>query len=130
MLIYICCAGGITSSLFASKIKDAASKNNVAITDIFTALKKPELQENHDFVLAYGPIELFSHNRSDNIIKDIDVILICPQVRYLEENTKKAVLPHNPNCYITSLDMKLFGTMNGAKVFESLLSIINPQLNK
>ncbi|MEG0276692.1 MAG: PTS beta-glucoside transporter subunit IIB [Coprobacillus sp.] len=125
MLIYVCCAGGITSSLFASKIKDAATQNNVAITDIFTAMKEPELEETHDFVLAYGPIELFSHNRANNFIKEIDIILICPQVRYLEENTKKAVFRYNPDCYISSLDIKLFGTMDGAKVFENLLTIID-----
>lgn len=125
MLIYVCCAGGITSSLLASKIKGAASKNNVAVTDIFTALKEPELQKEHDFVLAYGPIELFSRNRADDFIKDIDAILICPQVRYLESSTRKAVEPHNPNCHITSLDMKLFGTMNGEKAFEDILSVVS-----
>ena len=37
MLVYICCAGGATSSLFCKKIGDA-SKVPTTVEDIFTVL--------------------------------------------------------------------------------------------
>ena len=45
MLVYICCAGGATSSLFCKKIGDA-SKVPTTVEDIFTVLKNYDEYDN------------------------------------------------------------------------------------
>lgn len=57
MLVYICCAGGATSSLFCKKIGDA-SKVPTTVEDIFTVLKNYDEYDNkYEIILAYGPAE-------------------------------------------------------------------------
>ncbi|WP_369334592.1 PTS sugar transporter subunit IIB, partial [Clostridium tertium] len=54
-----------------------------------------------------------------NLNNIIDLILICPQVRYLISSIKKLTSPYNINCDV--LDMKTFGTMNGEKALKDIM---------
>ncbi len=52
MLVYICCSGGATSSLFCSKIGQA-SDEKVLVEHIFIVLQDLEhLMESYDMILA------------------------------------------------------------------------------
>ena len=69
MLVYICCAGGATSSLFCKKIGDA-SKVPTTVEDIFTVLKNCDEYDNkYEIILAYGPAEFFSHFAADSLFQ-------------------------------------------------------------
>lgn len=122
MLVYICCAGGATSSLFCSKIKKASNKDNILVDDINTILTNfKELKNKYEYIFAYGPAGFIRESsiRDYALDKIIDLILVCPQVRYLVPSIKKVTEPYNISC--DSLDMKTFGTMNGAKALKGII---------
>ncbi|MDU5110809.1 MAG: hypothetical protein E6248_10195 [Clostridium sp.] len=122
MLVYICCAGGATSSLFCSKIKKASNKDNVLVDDLMTILTDfEELKSKYDYILAYGPAGFIRESSIGDYALDkiIDLILVCPQVRYLVPSIKKVTEPYNISC--DSLDMKTFGTMNGEKALKDII---------
>lgn len=122
MLVYICCAGGATSSLFCSKIKKASKENTILVDNIMTIISNfKEYNERYKFILAYGPAEFIKESsiKEYNLNNIIDLILICPQVRYLLSSIKKLISPYNINCDV--LDMKTFGTMNGEKALKDIM---------
>ena len=92
MLVYICCAGGATSSLFCKKIGDA-SKVPTTVEDIFTVLKNYDEYDNkYEIILAYGPAEFLKERciREYNLGEKISSIWIAPQERfYVADNSKK-----------------------------------------
>ena len=108
MLVYICCSGGATSSLFCSKIGQA-SDEKVLVEHIFIVLQDLEhLMESYDMILAYGPAELLNDRQ----------VWIAPQVRYLKETIFKAMMPYNIPVHL--VDMRAFGTMNGKKALDDI----------
>lgn len=122
MLVYICCAGGATSSLFCSKIKKASNKDNVLVDDLMTILTDfKEIKNKYEYILAYGPAGFIRESAiiDYSLDKIIDLILVCPQVRYLVPSIKKVTEPYNITC--DSLDMKTFGTMNGEKALKDII---------
>lgn len=122
MLVYICCAGGATSSLFCQKIGQASSQN-VLVEDIFSVLKDLDtLINSYDMVLAYGPVEFLSERtvKEWQLDKKIASVWIAPQVRYLKEMVDKALSQyHIP---VNLIDMRAFGTMNGQKALDDILN--------
>lgn len=115
MIVYICCAGGLTSSLFCSNIQDAEEDNKIFVDDIktvFTLYKKGQLGRC-DYVLTYGPAENINKAFIDeyNFEDFIDLILISPQARFLLKSITNLVSPLNIPCDV--IDMRTFGTMNG-----------------
>ncbi|WP_050637991.1 PTS sugar transporter subunit IIB [Candidatus Stoquefichus sp. SB1] len=120
MLVYICCSGGATSSLFCQSIGKASEKN-VLVDHIFIILKDLEnLLNTYDMILAYGPAELLNERsvqkyHLDQIIKSV---WICPQSRYLKEGIYKALDPYDIPVHL--VDMRAFGTMNGKKALEDI----------
>lgn len=122
MLVYICCAGGATSSLFCSKIKKASNKDNILVDDLMTILSDfGEIKNKYEYILAYGPAGFIRESsiRDYTLDKIIDLILVCPQVRYLVPSIKKVTEPYN--IYCDFLDMKTFGTMNGEKALKDII---------
>lgn len=55
-------------------------------------------------------------------VADADVILLGPQVRYLLKKTKDLVNNEKP---VECIDMKSYGTMDGEKVLDLALSLLN-----
>lgn len=115
MIVYVCCAGGLTSSLFCSHIKSEAKDKEILVDSIeivFDLYKKGQL-DKYDYVLAYGAAEKVNKAFVDeyNFKELIDLILISPQVRFLLNSISKLVSPFNIPCNV--IDMRTFGTMNG-----------------
>ncbi|GAA0086321.1 hypothetical protein UT300007_27600 [Clostridium sp. CTA-7] len=126
MLVYICCAGGLTSSLFCSKIKNASTEDTILIEDIMNViLNYKEYNEKYNLILAYGPAEFVKESSVNDYSLNnlIDLILICPQVRFLLPSIKKIMEPYSIKCDV--LDMKTFGTMNGEKALKDIIEYAN-----
>lgn len=54
--------------------------------------------------------------------KKADIIMLGPQVRYLEKKMKERVNNEKP---VVVIDMMSYGTMNGAKVLDQAIAEIN-----
>lgn len=122
MLVYICCAGGATSSLFCQKIQKAAD-GNVLVQDIFTILKDLDtLMTSYDMILAYGPVEFLNERTIEEwqLNKKLTSVWIAPQVRYMGDVIKKLFDPYLISVHL--IDMRAFGTMNGKKALEDILA--------
>lgn len=95
--ILLVCSAGMSTSLMVNKMKDAA------------AVKGVEAE-----IWAVADAEA-----SSNITK-ADVMLLGPQVRFLEKKMK-AVAGEKP---VAVIDMRAYGTMNGAAVLEQALTLL------
>lgn len=93
------CSAGMSTSLLVTKMEKAAEERNLEAT-IF-AVSEAEAPDN---------------------INKIDVLLLGPQVRFLESKFKKKLEPlGKPVAVINSID---YGMMNGEKVLNQALSIL------
>lgn len=121
MLVYICCAGGMTSSLFCSKIQEAAKDENIIVDDIFTILDDlNSYQEKYDFILAYGPIHFLTAEKiKKNSLENVLVsVWVAPQVWNLKDALRKELEPlHIP---VEAIDMRTFGIMDGKKALADI----------
>jgi PTS system cellobiose-specific IIB component len=96
MKIVMFCAGGLSSSLLMTKMRDAAKLRNLECT-----------------IEAYGA-------RSFQRLVGADVLLIAPQVKYLHKTYAKEVkIPY------AFIDMKSYGNMNGEAVLDLALDTLN-----
>lgn len=91
MKILLCCVAGVTSTLFSSKLKDAASRKRVDAI-VWSA---SEVAVEYSIGLA-------------------DVVLVEPQLRSSYEKIK-ALDPNKPVLLISDEDFKNF---NALKIFE------------
>lgn len=93
------CSAGMSTSLLVTKMEKAAEERNLEAT-IF-AVSEAEAPDN---------------------INKIDVLLLGPQVRFLESKFKKKLEPlGKPVAVINSID---YGMMNGEKVLNQALSLL------
>lgn len=95
--IIILCAMGMSTSLFVNKIYKALEKKNNTL-------------EIH----AYSENEIFDH------IEDTDLVLLAPQIAYMEDEIKKECEKHNKPCI--SIPMNVYASFD-----ESIIcNFINP----
>ena len=87
--IVLVCNGGMSTSILANRIK--------------------ELGGDGVEVNAYGEQEYSQH------LKDADVVLIGPQIRYLIDDIRKRV---GENVPVASIEPRVYGAMNAQKVLE------------
>lgn len=87
--IVLVCNGGMSTSILANRIKE---------------LGGDEVEVN-----AYGEQEYSQH------LKDADVVLIGPQIRYLIDDIRKQVGDSIP---VASIDPRVYGSMNAEKVLK------------
>lgn len=99
--IVLVCSAGMSTSLLVTKMQKEAEKNNIE-TDIF-AISASEV----DDVMAK---------------KSIDVLLLGPQVRYMKAQFEKKL--KGTNIPVDSIDMRDYGMMNGEKVLNKALELI------
>ena len=92
--ILLCCAGGMSTSLLVTKMEQAAQEK--------------ELKQN----LAVGATEVKNHSQ------DADVILLGPQVRYLE----KSIADDANGVPAYLIDMRDYGKMDGKAVLTFALN--------
>ena len=97
------CSAGMSTSLLVEKVKKAAAEKAVEIE-----------------VYAVGEAEA----RKD--LSQADVLLLGPQVRYLEKSFKKAM--GDSKTKLGVVDMIAYGRMDGEKVLEQILEL--SQYNK
>ncbi|SHH94419.1 PTS sugar transporter subunit IIB [Sporanaerobacter acetigenes] len=104
--IMLVCTAGMSTSLMVNKMKKVAVEQNID-ADIF----------------AVPAIEL------ESIIdtKDIDVILLGPQVKYMKSKFESKL--EGRNIPIDVINMQYYGMMDGKKVLEQALDIINKNSN-
>lgn len=99
--IMLVCAAGMSTSLLVSKMQNAAQEQNIE-ADIF-AVAESEV----DKILAS---------------KNVDVLLLGPQVRYLKGNYEKKY--KEKNMPIEAINMADYGMMNGENVLKQALTLI------
>ncbi|ELK3169032.1 PTS sugar transporter subunit IIB, partial [Listeria innocua] len=94
------CSAGMSTSLLVKKMTEAIENNHVDATVIAVA--------EADF---------------DKYKGNVDVVLLAPQVRFLEKNLKRVLDPLGiPVSIINGID---YGTMDGEKVLNDALTMIN-----
>lgn len=96
--IVLICAAGMSTSLLVEKMQKCAK------------------EDNYDC-----QINAYSMSESSRVIPDADIILLGPQVRF---NLAKLKVQY-PDKIIQSIDMILYGTMNGRAVLDSAKKVID-----
>lgn len=96
--ILLVCSAGMSTSMLVKKMQDAATAKGVEAN-----------------IWAVGDAESTVES------KKADVVLLGPQVRFLEKKMKERVEDMKP---VAVIDMASYGTMNGAKVLDSALTIL------
>ncbi len=98
--VLIACAGGISSSLLESKVKQAAAAQGHTL-------------EIH--ALAVERIGFINF-----AARPIDVILIAPQVRFKLKSITEIAAPHG--IVVQVVDSMVYGMVDGEKLFEQILA--------
>lgn len=101
--ILLVCTAGMSTSMLVKKMQEAAEKK--------------EIEAN---IWSTGDAD------SQEQAKRADIILLGPQVRYLESNMKEKVDNKIP---VSVIDMRIYGTMNGEKALDNALEV-HQQFNK
>lgn len=100
--LIILCSWGATSSQLAMKVEEAAAKRNI------------------DIVADAGGTGEFKKQAAN-----FDVALIEPQVRHLKKELTKIADEHN--IPIDLVDQRAFALMDGDKVLDQVLQMVNKQ---
>lgn len=121
MLVYICCAGGMTFSMFCQKIAKAADPNEVYLGQLHDVIADVQnLSATYSTLIAYGGEGEINKLSLEPIFKPyVDRVIVCPQVRYKTISLQKLLSPLDTPC--TDIDMKTFGNMNGEKALREIL---------
>ena len=96
--ILLVCSAGMSTSMLVKKMQEAASVKGIEAN-----------------IWAVGDAN------SQDASKKADIILLGPQVRYLEKNMKAKVNNEKP---VAVIDMRVYGTMNGEAALDSALEKI------
>lgn len=124
MLVYICCSGGATSGMLCQKIAEASHKT-VTAGYIYDLLRDMEqLLSEYELVLACGPVDVLHESNFKHLGLEgkVDCILISPQVRFMAPMVKGYF--DNLHIPLDVIEMRTFGTMNGAKVWENIQAML------
>ncbi|CAK21155.1 PTS sugar transporter subunit IIB [Listeria welshimeri] len=98
--IMLVCSAGMSTSLLVKKMTEAIENKQIEAT-----------------VIAVAEADFDKHK--DNV----DVVLLAPQVRFLEKNLKRVLDPLGiPVSIINGID---YGTMDGEKVLNEALAMID-----
>ncbi|MDN6730134.1 MAG: PTS sugar transporter subunit IIB [Alkalibacterium sp.] len=97
MNILLVCSAGMSTSMLVKKMQEAAENKG--------------LEAN---IWAVGDSE------SQEESKKADIVLLGPQVKYLESKMKERVNNEKP---VSVIDMRVYGTMNGAKALDNALEV-------
>lgn len=97
MKIILACAAGMSTSMLVKRMEDSAREKGVELS-----------------ISAVPVSELDSH------IEGVQIILLGPQVSYLEDN----IASKFPKVPVRVVDMMDYGMMNGSKVLEDAVEAI------
>lgn len=101
-VIMLVCSAGMSTSLLVTKMQEAAKEKNIE-AEIF-ATSASEADKNIES-------------------KNVDVLLLGPQVRFMETQFKEKLAPKNIPCSVIA--MADYGMMNGMNVLNSALQLID-----
>ncbi|MDK6371127.1 PTS sugar transporter subunit IIB [Aerococcus urinae] len=98
--IMLVCNAGMSTSLLVTKMQKAAEK----------------LDQNFDiFAIPLSEVE-------ENVAnKEIDVLLVGPQVKFMKNEYEKA---YGDKIKVDSINMQDYGTMNGEKVLNAAIELM------
>ncbi|GBF10742.1 PTS sugar transporter subunit IIB [Tepidibacillus sp. HK-1] len=99
--IMLVCAVGMSTSLLVTKMRKAAETKGV---------------EADIFAISASEIETTLEN------KKIDVLLLAPQVKFMKSQFESKLA--GKNIPIDAINMQYYGMMNGDKVFEQAINLI------
>lgn len=99
--IMLVCAAGMSTSLLVSKMQKAAKEKGID-TDIFANSANE----------ASGSLQN----------KDVDVLLLGPQVRFMKSQFEQKV--EGSNIPVDTINMQDYGMVNGEKVLQSALDLL------
>lgn len=100
--IMLVCSAGMSTSMLVTAMKKAI-KNQGVEANVFA---KPSTE-----AVEYAESE------------KVNVLLLGPQVRFMENNFKEAL--ESQNIPIAVIDSRAYGTMNGEQVLNQALELIN-----
>lgn len=95
--IYLFCSAGMSTSLLASKMQDAADSRN------------------EDVKVEAHPIA-----EVDNYVNELDCIALGPQVRFMEKEVKGKA----GDTPVVVLPMNIYGLMDGEKALDVVLEAL------
>lgn len=98
--IMLACSSGMSTSMLVQRMQKSAEEKGLDFKIFATSL---------------GDIDTQMTSQS------IDLLLLGPQVKYMENSLKEKYEPETP---VTTVDMRDYGTMNGEKVLETVLPLI------
>lgn len=98
--ITLICAAGMSTSMLMNKMKGAAEKNNIEIE-----------------------VKAMPESKFHKYSGKTDVLLLGPQVGYLFDKYKSEFEPKGVK--VTVIDMMDYGMMNGEKVLDDALKLVN-----
>ena len=96
--VLLVCAAGMSTSLMVTKMKDSAKAKGIE-----------------------AEIWAVSESEAIDNLPNADVLLLGPQVRFLESKMK-GLAGDKP---VAVIDMQAYGTMNGEKVLEQALNLLS-----
>ena len=99
--ILLCCAGGMSTSILANRME-----------------KEAEMSFFESKIWAVSVSSLEKH-----IKEGVDVVLIGPQIRYMSNEVTKICQDYKIPSGV--IPMKDYGTMNGKKVLDLALELMN-----
>ena len=99
MKLLLVCNAGMSTSMLVSKIESAAKDQGI------------------DIEVAAYPL-----TQAEKVIDEWDVVMLGPQVRYLFNSLRKKVNSNIPITFINSSD---YGTMNGNKILNQALELMD-----
>ncbi|UOQ86714.1 PTS sugar transporter subunit IIB [Gracilibacillus salinarum] len=99
MKLLLVCSAGMSTSILVTKMQQAAAEKEM--TADIQAIAESELQQH---------------------VEGADVVLIGPQVRYLEKNIRQTVEPFGVKCDV--MDQSAFGMMRGDQLLEQALQLM------
>jgi cellobiose PTS system EIIB component len=98
MKIILVCSAGMSTSMLVKKMRDAATERNLEVE-----------------------IDAVAESQLTNHIEETDVILIGPQVRYLEKKIRSSVEPKGIKVDI--IDQMAYGMIQGDKVLDQAIAM-------
>ena len=99
MRIMLACAAGMSTSLLVTKMEKAAAEAGTEAK--IWAVPEAEVEKN---------------------VGEFDILLVGPQIRFKAKEFEKLAAGRFP---VHIIDMRDYGTMNGAKVFNTAMEFYN-----
>lgn len=102
--IMLSCVTGVSTDMLVTKMRDTARKLRIDAT--IESVPASEAQ-----------YEIQKH--------DVDCVLLGPQVKYLEDDLKKAILKTGKNILVDVIDANAYGMMQGDVVLKQAINLID-----